>query len=101
MSGDGIALFYLARGADADHLASIRRFVRSLSEPACWRGPRACCDLQGICVRARPGCRQESAMAGIAFQEVHTGDETFDFGAYADAIMRCDLRARRVSEHRQ
>ena len=27
-------------------------------------------------------------MAGIVFQEVHTGDETFDLGAYADVILR-------------
>ena len=27
-------------------------------------------------------------MSGVAFQEVHTGDETFDLGAYADAIVR-------------
>jgi hypothetical protein len=27
-------------------------------------------------------------MAGTAFQEVHTGDDAFDLGAYADAILR-------------
>ena len=29
-----------------------------------------------------------AAMSGAAFREVHTRDETFDIGAYADAILR-------------
>ena len=29
-------------------------------------------------------------MAVVHFQEVHTDDDTFDLGAYADAILRVD-----------
>jgi hypothetical protein len=89
MSGDQIALFYLARGADADHLESIQRFVRS------YRNRPAGVDHELVVIfkgfaseRALAAAR--SAMDGIAFQEAHTGDDAFDLGAYADAIVRLD-----------
>jgi hypothetical protein len=84
---DGIVLFYLARGADADYLASIQRFVKA------YRSQPAGVDHEFVVVfkgfaseRALDGAR--AAMSEVAFQEVHTGDETFDLGAYADAIAR-------------
>ena len=89
MPADGIALFYLARGADADHLASIRRFLQAyLSRPA-GVDHELVVIFKGF---ASGGALDEAraAMAGISFQEVHTEDETFDLGAYADAILRVD-----------
>ena len=87
MSADGIALFYLARGADADYPASIRRFVKA------YRSLPAGVDHELVVIfkgfaseRALDGAR--AAMSEVAFQEVHTSDETFDLGAYADAIAR-------------
>ncbi len=87
MPADVIALFYLARGADADHLASIRRFIQA------YRSRPAGVDHELVVIFkgfASEGALDEARaeMAGIAFKEVHTGDETFDLGAYADAILR-------------
>jgi hypothetical protein len=87
MSADGIALFYLARGADADHLASIRRFVKAYRSQPAGVAHELVVIFKGFASKgALDGAR--AAMSGVAFQEVHTGDETFDLGAYADAILR-------------
>jgi hypothetical protein len=86
MSADGIALFYLARGADADYLASIRRFVEAYRSKPAGVAHELVVIFKGYASeRARDGAR--AAMSGVSFQEVHTGDETFDLGAYADAIL--------------
>jgi hypothetical protein len=87
MSADGIALFYLARGADADCLASIRRFVKAYRSESAGVDHELVVIFKGFASeRALDGAR--AAMSEVAFQEVHTGDETFDLGAYADAIAR-------------
>jgi hypothetical protein len=87
MPADAIALFYLARGADADHLASIRRFVQ-----AYWSQPAGVAHELVVVFKGFASERAldeaRTAMAGVAFQEVHTDDETFDLGAYADAVLR-------------
>jgi hypothetical protein len=87
VQGDGIALFYLARGADADHLASIRRFVKAYGDRAAGVPHELVVIFKGF---ASGDALDEAraAIAGAAFQEVHTGDETFDLGAYAEAILR-------------
>jgi hypothetical protein len=87
MSADGIVLFYLARGADADYLASIRRFLKA------YRSQPAGVDHEFVVIfkgfaSGRALDEARAAMSEVAFQEVHTGDETFDLGAYADAIAR-------------
>ena len=86
---NGIALFYLARGADADHLESIRRFVQG------YRNRQTGVDHQLVVIfkgfdseRALAAAR--TAMDVIAFEEIHTEDDAFDLGAYADAIVRLD-----------
>ena len=86
MPADVIALFYLARGADADHLASIRRFIKAYRSQPAGVAHELVVIFKGF---ASEDALDEAraAMAGVAFQEVHTGDETFDLGAYADAIL--------------
>jgi hypothetical protein len=94
MPADVIALFYLARGADADNLASIRRFIKAYRSQPAGVAHELVVIFKGF---ASEDALDEAraAMAGVAFQEVHTGDETFDLGAYADAILRmsCDRAA--------
>ena len=87
MPADVIALFYLARGADADHLASIRRFIKAYRSQPAGVAHELVVIFKGF---ASEDALDEAraAMAGVAFQEVHTGDETFDLGAYADAVLR-------------
>jgi hypothetical protein len=89
MSVDGIALFYLARGADTDFLGSIRRFIRAYRSRPAGVGHELVVIFKGF---ASGDALDEarSSLAGVAFQEVHTGDETFDLGAYADVILRVD-----------
>ena len=89
MSADGIALFYLARGADADFLGSIRRFIRGYRSRPAGVGHELVVIFKGFASRDALD-EARSSLAGVAFQEVHTGDETFDLGAYADAILRVD-----------
>jgi hypothetical protein len=87
MSADAIALFYLARGADADHLASIRRFVQAYRSQPAGVAHELFVIFKGF-ASGRALDKARTAMAGVAFQEVHTDDETFDLGAYADAVLR-------------
>ena len=89
MSTDRIALFYLARGADADHLASISRFVNAYRNRPAGVGHELVIILKGFASKAALA-EAKAAMAGIAFREVHTEDESFDLGAYADAILQVD-----------
>jgi hypothetical protein len=84
---DRIAVFYLVRGADAFCRESVRRFVQAY---------RACPGgidhdffviFKGFSsARALDDVRAE--LSPMVFNEIHTGDESFDLGAYADAIMR-------------
>jgi hypothetical protein len=94
MPADAIALFYLARGADADHLASIRRFVQAYRSQPAGVAHELVVVFKGF-ASERALDEARTAMAGVAFQEVHTDDETFDLGAYADAVLRvnCDRAA--------
>ena len=87
MSADAIALFYLARGADADHLASIRRFIKAYRSRPAGVAHELVVIFKGF---ASGGALDEAraAMSGAAFREVHTADESFDIGAYADALLR-------------
>jgi hypothetical protein len=87
MQADGIALFYLARGADADHLASMRRFVRAYLSMSAGVAHELIVIFKGFASEYALH-EARSVMAGVAFQEVHTGDETFDLGAYADALFQ-------------
>lgn len=87
MPADAIALFYLARGADADHFASIRRFVQAYRSQPAGVAHELVVIFKGF-ASERALDEARASMAGVAFQEVHTGDETFDIGAYADAILR-------------
>ena len=87
MPSDGIALFYLARGADADHLASIRRFIQAYRSLPAGVDHELIVIFKGFASELALD-EAKSVMAGVAFQEVHTGDETFDLGAYADAVTR-------------
>lgn len=70
MSGDQIALFYLARGADADHLESIQRFVRSYRNRAAGVDHELVVIFKGF-ASERALAAAGSAMDGIAFQEGH------------------------------
>jgi hypothetical protein len=87
MPSDGIALFYLARGADADHLPSIRRFIQAYRSLPAGVDHELIVIFKGFASELALD-EAKSVMAGVAFQEVHTGDETFDLGAYADAVTR-------------
>jgi hypothetical protein len=87
MPADAIALFYLARGADADHLASIRRFVKAYRSLPAGVAHELVVIFKGFASKGALDWAR-AAMSGVAFQEVHTGDETFDLGAYAEAILR-------------
>ncbi|HJQ60736.1 MAG TPA: hypothetical protein VJ890_27780 [Vineibacter sp.] len=79
-----LALFYLARGADDDHLASFRRFARAYRDlPAgvdhtlfvIFKGFRDAAHLEA----------GKAAFAELAYRPLHTDDESFDIGAYAAA----------------
>ncbi len=87
VSPDRIAVFYLLRGADAFHLDSVRRFVQAYK--ACPGGIDH--DLFVI-FKGFPSARTlddaRAELSGIVFNELHTGDDSFDLGAYADAIGR-------------
>ena len=87
MPAEVIALFYLARGADADHLASIRRFMKAYRSQPAGVAHELVVIFKGFSSEDALD-EARAAMAEVAFQEVHTGDETFDLGAYADAILR-------------
>jgi hypothetical protein len=87
--GGGIALFYLARGADVDHLESIRRFVRGYRNRPAGVDHELVVIFKGFASEYALAAAR-TAMEGIAFREVCTGDDTFDLGAYADAIGRLD-----------
>jgi hypothetical protein len=87
MRGDGIALFYLARGADADHRASIRRFIQAYRSRPAGVAHELIVIFKGFA--SEPALDEARAeVAGVAFREVHTDDDTFDIGAYADAVSR-------------
>jgi hypothetical protein len=85
VNGDRIALFYLARGADDGHLASMARFIKAYRERAAGIAHELFVIFKGF---ESDDALDEArdALAGVAFHEVHTGDETFDLGAYADAV---------------
>jgi hypothetical protein len=87
MAADVTALFYLARGADVDHLASIRRFIQAYRSRPAGVEHQLVVIFKGFTSGGALG-EARAAMAGTAFQEVHTEDKTFDLGAYADAILR-------------
>jgi hypothetical protein len=87
MPADAIALFYLARGVDADHLASIRRFAQAYRSQPAGVAHELVVVFKGF-ASERALDEARTVMAGVAFQEVHTDDETFDLGAYADAVLR-------------
>jgi hypothetical protein len=87
MPADAIALFYLARGADADHLASIQRFVQAYRSQPAGVAHKLVVIFKGF-ASGRALDEARTAMAGVAFEQVHTDDETFDLGAYADVVLR-------------
>jgi hypothetical protein len=79
-----LAVFYLARGADADHLDSFRRFVRS------YRARPAGTDhTLFVIFKGFDGDehlrRGREIFAGLDYQAIHTADDSFDLGAYAAA----------------
>jgi hypothetical protein len=86
-SPDRLAVFYLARGAEPFHLGSVRRFVQAYR--ACPGGIEH--DLfvifKGFSSAQTLG-EARAELSVIAFNELHTSDDSFDLGAYADAIMR-------------
>ena len=87
MSTDGIALFYLARGADTDHLDSIRRFVKAYRRWPAGVAHELVVIFKGFSSKAVLD-EAKAAMTGVAFREVYTEDGSFDLGAYADAVLQ-------------
>ncbi len=88
-SSERISLFYLVRGADISYLDSVRRFVGAYR--ACPGGIDH--DLFVIFKGFSSAGTLNEARAEFsmtAFNEFHTSDDSFDLGAYADAIMRTD-----------
>jgi hypothetical protein len=88
---DRLAVFYLLRGADAFHLESLRRFVKAYGAYSSGIDHDLFVIFKGFPFeQALEDTRAE--LRATAFQEIHTGDESFDLGAYADAIMRTPCR---------
>jgi hypothetical protein len=85
----GIALFYLARGADADHLSSMSRFVKAYRNRPAGVAHELVVIFKGFASKSALD-EAKAALAGIAFREVHTQDGSFDLGAYADAVLQVE-----------
>ena len=87
VSANLIAVFYLVRGADTFYLDSVRRFVQAYRARPGGIDHNLFVILKGFSsAQTLDDARAELSV--IAFNELHTGDDLFDLGAYADAIMR-------------
>ena len=100
MSADGIALFYLARGADPDYLASIRRFVEAYRSHPAGVAHELVVIFKGFASeRALDGAR--AAMSERVLSGSAHGRRDVRPRRLCRRDLARELRARRVSEHRQ
>ena len=84
---DRIAVFYLLRGADAFYMESVRRFLAAYATFSAGVEHDLFVIFKGFSSEAALAAARAEFHA-TAFQEIHTGDDSLDLGAYADAIMR-------------
>jgi hypothetical protein len=80
-----LALVYLARGVEVDHLERFRRFVRSYRRVPAGVDHSLFVIFKGFADRERLRAGQEIFL-GLDYQPLYTSDDSFDIGAYADAV---------------
>lgn len=84
-TGKAVAVLYLARGADADHVASFRRFIRSYRTVPAGAEHKLFVIFKGFTDdRHLRSC--QDLFADLDYVALHTADDSFDIGAYAEAI---------------
>lgn len=88
-SAERVAVFYLVRGADVLYQESVKRFLEA------YRACPAGVDHDLIVILKGFSSAQaldevRVTLNKLVFTEVHTGDDSFDLGAYGDAVLRTE-----------
>lgn len=85
MASKPIALFYLARGAHPDEITNVGRFSRSYAAHSAGVDHTLYVIVKGFRTRASMD-EALSNFRNIPHRVVHTGDDHYDLGAYAEAL---------------
>ncbi len=85
--GDSVAVFYLARGADIDHLFRFRRFLRSYHGFGAGEDHTLMIIFKGFQDAAHLA-EGRSVFRSLEYHPLFTDDNSFDLGAFFDAARR-------------
>jgi len=84
-SAKSLALLYLARGAEADHLLRFDRFLRSYRRFAAGAEHDLFVVYKGFRGQADLGAAR-ALLSSVQHTPIYTSDDSFDLGAYAEAL---------------
>lgn len=87
--GGNIAVFYLARGRDADFARSVERFAASYAGHEAGVAHRLCVVFKGFDTAAAQD-QARRALSALPHAEIAVADAGFDLGAYAAAARQAD-----------
>lgn len=82
-----VAVVYLARGAEPDHLARISRFVQSYKTCSAGAPHKLYVIFKGFENASAEAIARER-FGRVPFEKISTGDDSFDLGAYAEATSK-------------